>query len=253
MKRSRPAGVAFAVCLALLGSVPPEAARAEEKPSIEPAARQALTAALERIAGAKAFTFRAEIVNDVALPSAKKLQTVGALEMAVRRPNNLFSSFDGEQNSTRLWYDGTTLTMLKVAENVYACWQAPGRLDDLFATMKDKLGFTPPLAPLLKEGVAAHAFDRVRTGSVVGPATIGGTPCKHLVFRGENADWQFWVTEGAAPLIKRVVITRKKESGNTQYAATFLEWNFEAPLPDAAFSFTPPKGTAQCEFQPVKR
>jgi len=251
MQRIRPAGVALATCLAIMGATPRQTARAEEKPSIEPAARQLLTAALERVAGARSFSFRAEIANDIALPSETKIQFAGTLEMAVRRPNHLFSSFDGEQRSTRIWYDGTTLTMLKVAENVYACWPAPGRLEDLFDAMKDKLGFTPPLSPLLKESVVAHAFDWVRTGSVVGPATIGGTPCQHLVLRGQNADWQLWVTEGPSPLIKRVVITRK-EPGAPQYAATFLEWNFEAALPDAAFTFVPPKGTAQCEFQPVK-
>jgi len=252
MRRMTPAGVAFAAFLAIMGAAPPQAARAEGQASIEPAARQLLTAALERVAGAKAFTSRADIANDVTLPSKEKVQFAGTLEIAVRRPNKLFTSSDGEQHSTRIWYDGTTLTLLRVAENVYACWPAPGRLEDLFGAMKDKLGFTPPLSPLLKEGVVAHAFDRFQTGSVVGPATIGGTPCTHLVFRGRNTDWQFWVTEGSSPLIKRVVITRKTEPGAPQYAATFLEWNFEAALPDAAFTFAPPKGTARCEFQPVK-
>ena len=215
MLRKRTSGTFLAACLvfsAVLGRLP--AVHAEEKLAVEPEAARILTAALERIEKAKRFTFRAEVTNDSALPSGQKVQFPGMLEVAVRRPNGLWNMFEGEQRTTRSWYDGKTFTLLNGGKNVYACWPAPGKLDDLLGTMKQKLGFTPPLVPLLRDNLVATALGKVTSGSVVGRGVIGETSCLHLAFRGNKTDWQFWIAEHGEPLIKRVVITYKLEPGS---------------------------------------
>jgi len=236
---------------AALSVTPP--ARAEEKPAIEPEAARILKAALERIGGAKSFTFRAEVTSDTPLPSGQKIQFPGTLEVAVRRPNGLWNMIEGEQRTARSWYDGKTFTLLNGGKNVYACWPAPEKLDDLIGAMKDKLGFSPPLAPLLRENLAATALAKVTSGFIVGQGVVVGTPCRHLAFRGEKTDWQLWIAEHGEPLIKRIVITYKLEPAAPQYTATFLAWDFAPTLSDAVFAFTPPEGAVQCEFEPVRR
>jgi hypothetical protein len=253
MHGTRRTAALLALCLAAAAGSSGAAAAAEEKASIEPAAAKALTAALERIAAAKTLIYRVDITNEAVLPSGQRIQYAGTLETAVRRPDGMRTRFEGEQRSTRSWFDGKTFTQLTGNENVYACWPSPGNLETLLDSLKEKLGFTPPLSLLLHEHVATSALARVQTGFTVGKASIGGVACTHLAFRGENSDWQVWVTEGAEPVIKRIVITRKTEPGSPQYSATFLEWNFSPALDDAAFAFTPPPGAAQCEFQPVKK
>jgi len=242
------AGAALAAALSL-----PPVARAEEKLSVDPEAARIVKAALERIGGAKSFTFRAEVTSDTPLPSGQKVQFPGTLEVAVRRPNGFWNMIEGEQRTARSWYDGKTFTLLNSGKNVYACWPAPEKLDDLFGAMKDKLGFSPPLAPLLRENPAATALAKVTSGFIVGRAVIGGTPCRHLAFRGKKTDWQLWVAEHGEPLIKRIVITYKLEPAAPQFTATFLSWDFEPRLSDAVFAFTPPEGAVQCEFEPVGR
>ncbi len=243
----------LAVGLALVAVTSLSEVRAQEPPAIEPEAARILKAALERIGGAKSFTFRAEVTSDVPLPGGQKLQFPGVLEVAVRRPDGFWNMFEGEQRTVRSWYDGKNFTLLNSGKNVYACWPAPERLDDLFGSMRDKLGFTPPLAPLLRENLAATALEKVTAGSIVGRGVIAGTPCRHLAFRGAKTDWQVWVAEQGEPLIKRIIITYKLEAAAPQYAATFLSWDFAPSLSDAIFAFTPPAGAVQCEFEPVKR
>jgi hypothetical protein len=175
------------------------------------------------------------------------------LEVAIRRPNGLWNLFEGEQRTARSWYDGKRFTLLNGRKNVYACWTAPAALDDLFGAMKDKLGFVPPLAPLLREQVAATALEKTTSGFIVGRGIIGDVPCRHLAFRGPKTDWQVWVSEHGAPVIKRLIITYKLEPAAPQYTATFLSWDFAPRLSDAVFAFTPPDGAVQCEFEPVLR
>jgi len=247
------AGASFVAGLAIVVVAGLGAARADAAPEIEPEAAQTLKAALDRIAGATSFTYRAEVTNDAPLPSGQKIQLSGTLEVAVRRPGGFWSSFDGEQRTSRIWYDGKTLTLLNNGKNVYACWPAPGTIDELFARMKDELGFRPPLSHLLREDVSATALATAKSGFTVGRSVIGGVPCRHLAFRGEKTDWQVWVSEDGDPLLKRIVITHKLEAASPQFAATFLAWDFAPRLSDATFRFTAPQGAIQCEFEQLKR
>jgi hypothetical protein len=247
-----------AVCVASLVALDGRKAFAAEPAvvppaALEPAAAQVLRTTLERIATAKSLSFVAEVTSDTALPSGQRVQHTGRIETAVRRPDGLRVAFDGEQRSTRSWYDGKTFTLLDVAQNVYACAPGPGRLEDLLSTMKERLGFTPPLSLLLHEDVAATASTRMTRGFTVGPANLGGVAVQHLAFGGEKTDWQLWVTEGPEPVIKRIVVTFKKKEGAPQFSATFLTWDFVPRLDDGLFAFVPPAGAVQCDFQLMKR
>ena len=253
MLRKGVVGALLAAGLVLAAMTGAPVVCAEQKPAIEPEAARILEAALARIGVAKSFTFRAEVMKDAALPSGQKIQFPGTLEVAVRRPNGLWNTYEGEQRTSRSWYDGKTFTLLNGGKNVYACWPAPGKLDDLFGAMKDQLGFTPPLAPLLRDDIETTALAKVTSGFIVGRGVIGGTRCRHHAFRGEKTDWQIWVSEDGEPVLKRIIITYKLEPAAPQYAATFLSWDFAPNLSDAVFAFTPPQGAVQCEFEPVRR
>lgn len=253
MLLKRATWMALSVCLSgAMAGLPALAADQPSSPeavAVEPAAAKLLRAALERIAAARNLSFVAEITSDRVLPSGQRVQQTGRIETAVRRPDGMRVTFDGEQRSTRSWYDGKTFTLLDVGQNVYACAPGPGRLDDLLDTIKERLGFAPPLSLLLHEDVVSSAFARVKRGFTVGPAVLGGVAVQHLAFGGEKADWQFWVTEGAEPVIKRLVISFKAREGAPQFSANFLAWDFGPRLGDDLFTFVPPAGAVQCDFQ----
>ena len=246
----RRASLRFAAgCLALIAAAGTAAGAEADQDAIEPKALQILQSALEKIARAPGITFRAEIANDTPLPSGEKIQFTGVLEVAARRPDRFWSRFTGEQRSNQSWYDGKTFTHLDAEGKAYASCAAPGKLDDLFTTMKEKLGFTPPLSLLLRENVAQKTLSRIRSGFLVGRGVVGGVSCHHLAFRAEKIDWQAWIAEEGEPVIKRIVITYKQTAGAPQYTATFTDWDFAAAPPESVFAFTPPQGAVQCDFQ----
>ena len=241
-----PAIKIFVVALLLF----PSFAAAADPPSIEPGAVALLTSALTRIGGAQRFSFRVEITNETALPDGEKIQFSGVLTALVRRPDGLRLELDGERRATRSWFDGKTFTHLDRQGNAYASCAAPATIEGLVPTMRDKLGFTPALAPLLVADVVARTLERVRTGYSVGAAVIQGVPTRHLAFREEHMDWQVWISEQGAPTIERLVLTYREQPGAPQFTAVFTSWDFDARVADADFAFAPPAGSVSCEFQP---
>jgi hypothetical protein len=243
---SRPGIV---ILCAVLMSCPPLAAAADS-PAIEPGALSLLTAALTRIGAAQRLSFRAEVTNETALPDGEKIQFSGVLTALVRRPDGLRLELDGERRATLSWFDGKTFTHFDRQGNAYASCPAPGTIEGLVPTMRDKLGFTPALAPLLVADVVPAMLGRLRSGYTVGRAMTRGVPTTHLAFREEHLDLQVWISEEGAPKIERIVLTYREEAGAPQFSAAFTDWNFDARAVDADFAFTPPAGSVACEFKP---
>jgi len=233
--------------LAVLGSSPP--AQAEVMASaVEPRAERILRAALLNVSSAKTFSFKAEIVKQAPLDSGQRIQYVGTMQTYVRRPDRLATSYEGEDRTSNSYYDGKVFTLADPLQNVYATWEAPATLDALFDTMKERIGFAPPLSALLREGAGAdQIFKGSLAGIYVGRAAILGTKCHHLAFTGVKMDLETWIAEGE-PLLKRVVLTFKSLPGAPQFMATFLEWDLDARVSDYQFSFDPPAGANRIEF-----
>lgn len=224
-------------------------AAAAEPPTVEPRATEILNAALKHIAGAPSLTLRAEVVSETVLPSGMKLQYPGTLEVTLRRPDRLLYRLDSEQHRVASWYDGKVFTLLDSDKNVCASTAVPKGLGPLFDDMAARLGFRPPLSALLREDNVGAFTRGIESGFYVGRGVVGGTACHHLAFRQQNVDLQLWVAEEGAPLVKRIVITRKNLAAMPQRAYTVTAWDFGADIADAVFNFEPPPNVVRCEFQ----
>ena len=55
------------------------------------------------------------------------------------------------------------------------------------------------------------------SGVHVGMTFIDGVEVHQLAFRGEEVDWQLWVTAGDRPLPLRYVVTSRSVAGTPQY------------------------------------
>lgn len=244
---------AFFVCCTLAAFGLASGARAVERPSIEPEAEQVLKAALGHLAQRQSFTVRAEVTDELVLPSGQKIQFSGGFEATVRRPDRLWSRFDDARRPSVIWYDGKSVTLLSGEGPTYATSPAPERIDLMLDALRKKLGFSPPLSLLLREDVVDRALQRVDAGFVVGRGLVNGVYCRHLAFLQENIDWQVWVAEEGEPLIWRIVITHKNERAAPQYAATFLSWDFNVRPGDRIFAFDPPAGAVRGDFRAPER
>ncbi len=147
LKKSMWFVAAACISLTAVGS----AARAAERSSIEPRAVRILKAAMGTISAAKSYMFRGEMTTEGALPGGQRLEYAGTVQGAVRRPDHAWIKVETEDGRRSDWYDGKTFTHLDLAANAYASWPAPPTINELFDKMKEKLGFLPPMAPLMRQ------------------------------------------------------------------------------------------------------
>jgi hypothetical protein len=239
-----------AVCVSLLAVSSP--ARAEDKPSIEPRAERILKAAAANLLASKSFMFRGEIISQLGISGAQRLDYVGTVQVAVRRPDHVWTRVEGEQGRKSNWYDGKTYTHANLGANFYAVWPAPPTIEEFLDKMREKLGFTVPLSNLMRQDLEKEVFKGIKTGFYVGEAVVGGHACSHLAFTQENMDWQIWVDD-VIPAVRRIALTYKKLPGSPQLSVTFTDWDFNATLPDSVFAFAPAPGMTRADFEIVNK
>jgi hypothetical protein len=223
-----------------------------EPPALEACARRVMLDAGKYLKAARQFTFRLEATHEVVLDTGQKLHYSGTHDVAVRRPDGLQADSRGDLFHTRLWYDGKRLTFLNVDEHTYSSLEVPDTVDEAFDYMGEEYGLTPPLIEIDYNEPAGTFLERVKTGIYVGLRQIRGIPFHHLAFTQDDLDWQIWIEDGWKPLLRKAVITYKKEPSYPQYVAFLSRWDFSPQLPDSAFSVLAPEGAERVDFQSVK-
>ena len=199
-------------------------------PSIEPRAERILKAAIGHLTAAKSYMVRGELSNEMQVAGGQRIEYSSTLQAAVRRPDRVWTRVEGQLRQASNWYDGKTFTHLEMGTNAYASWPAPATTDELLDTMKEKLGFLPPLAVLMRDDPFKGGLTKIKSGIYVGKAVVRGSTCSQLAFTQEDIDWQVWVDE-VVPVIRRVVITYKKLPGAPRFAVAFTDWDFNAHAP----------------------
>lgn len=197
---------------------------------------------------AKEYSFHAEITYDDLLPSGQKLLFAAAHDVAVRRPDRLYSNYQGETGRKRLWYDGKTVTLLDEIHNTYATEKAPANIDATLDYLITELGFTPPLSDLLYGDPSAVLRRNAVFGFDVGPSDVNGVRCRHLAFVEDNIDWQIWIDEGKLRVPRKLAITYKTLPGAPQFIAVLSDWEFSSRLPDSLFAADPPADAIRIDF-----
>lgn len=197
---------------------------------------------------AKEFSFHAEIAYDDLLPSGQKLLLAAEQDIAVRRPDRLYSHYRGEAGRKRFWYDGKTVTLLDEPHNTYATEKVPATIDGTLEHLITQLGFTPPLSDLVYEDPYGVLRRNAAFGFRVGFGHVHGARCHHLAFVEDRVDWQIWIDDGRMRVPRKLVITYKTLPGAPQFIATLSDWDFNTRLPDSLFAPELPAGAARIDF-----
>ena len=69
----------------------------------------------------------------------------------------------------------------------------------------------------------------------------------HYAFRQGTLDYQVWITTGAAPLPRKVVIINRGDEARPQ-SVSVITWALKAAVQDSVFSFKPPQGAKKVEI-----
>jgi hypothetical protein len=236
------------LAVSLGGALP---ALAGEEPVIEPRVDQLLKAASDYLMDAKEYTFHADISVDDVLSTGTMIQYGASFDAAARRPNRLRTVYQGDLRNSSTWYDGKTFSLLNRDENLYATWDAPSKIDALVAELEEKLGHMIPLSSLYLSDPYKAWTEGVKAGTYAGKHLVGDVPCHHLVLLQEDIDAQVWIEVGRQLVIRKVVLTFKKQLGSPQFTAVFSDWDFAPRLPDLLFTFVPPPDADRIQFLPA--
>jgi len=221
-------------------------APAEEK-AIEPKVEEMLQEMAEALTECSSFAFKAEVSLDEFHETGLKIQKSGQRTMAVRRPNHIATSVNGDWGNRSAWYDGKTISVLDQRHNTYSVLEAPESIDAALDFLADDYDIVLPLSDFIRTDVYESLTSAAGFGTYVGLHTVDGILCHHLALANDFLEWQIWIDAGREPLPRKMVINYKDEPGEPQYTARFLSWNLSADLPDELFQFSPPENAQKIE------
>jgi hypothetical protein len=228
-------GVAVAASLwAGVGSLPALAADDD--------ARQLLKAMSDYLDGQKTVSASFDASLEAVTPNMEKIQFNDSGTLLLSGPNKVHATRTGGYADVELFFDGKVATVLGKNINKYIQLEAPGSIDQLIDTLRDR-GAPLPGADLLLSNVYNTVVGDVIDAKHIGEGVVGGAECQHLFFRQKDVDWQLWVKSGPTPVPCKLVITSKAVGGAPEYTLVIRDWKTGVPADDAAFGFNAPSGS----------
>ena len=199
----------------------------------------------------KSFTVEMDLTYDNLLDSAEKVQYAAYQKIWVSKPNQLRSDYIGDERNTRFYYDGDYLTLQNTDLDLYATKPAPSTIDEVVNNVETEYGFTIPMSNLVVNDPCAEVTSDIQKSMFIGSNLVNRKLAYHILFIGEDRDWQIWVSREQQPLPLKVVITYKNLPKAPQYTAVLSKWNFDPQIPADKFTFEPSEEDIGIEFLPA--
>ncbi len=239
--------------LALLLASPLAQAQTAAAPAdaVDPAAIQALKDMGAHLQSLKRFGVSVDLSGERVLADGQKLQHTATADLDVARPNRFFARMASARSTRELFFDGKTVTLFTPAQKFYSSAEFSGSVGQVIEGLKKRYDVEVPLSDLFLWGTDLAPLDKIDSAMNAGQDIIDGDLCDHYAFRQGKVDWQIWITTGAKPLPRKVVITDRSDDARPQ-SISLITWELKPQFKDSVFTFTPPKGSTQIELVPAK-
>jgi hypothetical protein len=185
---------------------------------------------------------RVDTYTEVLTTDLRKVQFNSTGTIWFVRPGKLKVHRVGGYSDAMLIADGTTVTVVDVANRKYSQSPQQGDIDSLANAQGGVSNAVTPGMDLLTSNPYKYLSDNVNTASVIGQAVINGKTCKHLYFETDDADWQLWFQDGPAPMPCKMVITTKMMTLGPQHSITFTDFKASPKIEGKTFEFKPTAG-----------
>jgi hypothetical protein len=247
---SSPAGAATleTTKMAEKPAAKPEPPAPAPPPIIERQALDRLKQMSEKLASAKAFTYRSRSTVEVPAKTGQFLTCFGDAQVALERPNKLRASVTGDVPNLHFYYDGSNVSAFDPEKNVYAVSSAPGTIDEMLPFVVDKAGIHFPTDDLMYSDPYAVMTNSLTQAIVVGPTTVNGVSCEHFAFRAPGINWEIWIDSGKSGLPKRLAATYTDVDNFPRFLVEFSDWNLEPKLGKGQFVFKKPANAKKIEL-----
>lgn len=203
----------------------------------EAEAKGLLKAMSDYLAAQKAISFAYDSDLEVVTKDRQKLLLASSGKVDLGRPDKIRATRTGGFADVEMSFDGKTVTLLGKNANLYTQTEAPGTIEKLIDTLRDKLGRPLPAADLLLPNVYDELMRDVTDVKDLGSGVIGGVECDHLAFRTPEVDWQIWIAQGERSYPCRYVITSTKIEQGPQYSVRISDWKTGTDVVAADYGF----------------
>lgn len=225
----------------------PAAAASAPANAVDPAVIQALKDMGAQLQSLKSFGVSVELSGERVLVDGQKLQHTATADLDVVRPNRLFVLMSSARSTRELSFDGKTVTLFTPAQKYYSSADFSGSIGEVIEGLKKRFDVEVPLSDLFLWGTDLAPLDGIQSAMNAGQDIIGDDLCDHYAFRQGRIDWQIWITAGAKPLPRKLVITDRSDDARPQ-SVSLISWNLKPKFKDTVFTFTPPKGSTRIEL-----
>jgi hypothetical protein len=220
--------------------------------AVDPASIQALKDMGAHLQTLKRFRVSTELTGERVLADGQKLQHSATADIDVERPNKLHARMSSPRSQREIVYDGKMATLSYPALKYYSSVPLEDTVGGLVGKLEQRYGVEIPLSDMFLWGTSEAPLDKIESAMNAGQDYVGKDLCDHYAFRQGNADWQIWITTGAKPLPRKLVITNRADEARPQ-SVTLIDWNLKPAFKQSTFKFTPPKGSTAVELRSLDK
>jgi hypothetical protein len=229
----------------------PSALQAAEKLRVDPQALEPLRRMSDTLSGAKSFSFRSRSIIEVPATTGQFLTLFSHSDVAVQHPDKIRARLRGEAPGFDFYYDGKTVSAFAPATKAYSTTAAPATIDAMLPDLEQETGIRFATAPLFFSNPYSILTKGLKSGIVVGPATIHGVACQHLAFRSPGVNWEIWVETGPQALPRRLAVTFTDRDNFPRTLVEFGDWKLNPWLKAGDFEFKKPADAREIPFEAV--
>lgn len=202
----------------------------------------------DRLVKAKTFVIEADLLIDEVLDSGLLIQRAATLKLQVQRPNGLRAIMTSDTKERTMWYDGKTMTIADVDDDVHVTVGVPDRIGPALDYFMEHYGVSIALSDFFYDDPYEALTADVVRAHYVGMSQVNSIPCHHLVFFQENIDWQLWIEDGERPIPRKLVIVYKNDPGAPHYTAILKEVKLQDPVPHETFKAVIPESSLRIDL-----
>lgn len=243
--------LALAAPFAQAQSAAPEPAKPVVS-AVNPESIQALKEMGAHLQTLKRFSVSTDLTGERVLADGQKLQHSATADLDVVRPNMLRARMFSARAEREIFYDGKLATIFIPAQKAYSTVEFTGNLGELVDKLEARYGVEIPMSDMFLWGTPAAPLDKIESAMNAGQDFIDKDLCDHYAFRQGNVDWQIWITTGAKPLPRKLVITNRSDEARPQ-SVQYFDWNLKPTFKDSIFKFMPPKGATAVELRSLEQ
>ncbi len=222
-------------------------------PVIDTRATDDLKRMTEFLAKQPRLKFEMTVFYDDYAVGDMKVQYARHVTLELERPNHAAGVSDGDAGRRRFWYDGTQITTVDEKARTYSQFDVPDTYDAMVDTMASRYDTPLPVADFLVSDAYPQLMEGVTTALFVGENHVGDDLCDHLAFETEDRDWQVWITPGAQPLLRKLVVAFKTLPNCPQYIAVIQNWELSPTFGASDFKPAIPNDAIKVERQVPRR